>query len=85
MVFGELSKPEIFTDKDGKPQVSMNITATNLLFSPFGKSDGAGRSEQNTGAQGTAFDAELAYAASAESVSGQGKVDLPFSDEDMPF
>jgi single-strand DNA-binding protein len=82
MVFGELSKPEIFTDRDGKPQVSMNITATNLLFSPFGRSD-----SQSGGAQVAAAsqEADLALAASAESVSGQGKMDLPFADEDMPF
>ena len=40
IVFGELNKPEIFTDRDGRPQVSMNITAQNLLFSPFGRPDG---------------------------------------------
>lgn len=39
IVFGELSKPEIFTDREGRPQVSMNITAQNLLFSPFGRPD----------------------------------------------
>lgn len=27
IVFGELNKPEIFTNRDGQPQVSMNITA----------------------------------------------------------
>ncbi len=83
MVFGELSKPEIFTDKEGRPQVSMNITATNLLFSPFGRNEGA--AAQSAHSQALASDTELAYAASAESVSGQAKMDLPFSDEDMPF
>lgn len=39
IVFGELNKPEIFTDRDGRPQVSMNITAQNLSFSPFGRPD----------------------------------------------
>lgn len=39
MVFGELSKPEIFTDREGRPQVSMNITAQNISFSPFGRPD----------------------------------------------
>jgi len=39
IVFGELSKPEIFTNRDGQPQVSMNVTAQSLLFSPFGKPD----------------------------------------------
>jgi len=39
IVVGDLSKPEIFNDREGKPQVSMNITASNIMFSPFGKSD----------------------------------------------
>lgn len=39
IVFGDLQKPEIFTDRDGKPQISMNITASNIQFSPFGKPD----------------------------------------------
>ncbi len=39
IVFGEMQKPEIFTDRDGKPQISMNITASNIQFSPFGKPD----------------------------------------------
>lgn len=42
IVFGELSKPEIFTDREGRPQVSMNITANNLMFSPFGRPDTQG-------------------------------------------
>ncbi len=79
MVFGELSKPEIFTDRDGKPQVSMNITATNLLFSPFGRSDSQG------GQAAASQEAEYSVTASAEPATGQGKMDLPFADEEMPF
>ena len=51
IVFGELSKPEIFTDRDGRPQVSMNITAHNILFSPFGRPDSQ-NDEQEEGHQG---------------------------------
>src|SRR6266404_4164033 len=49
IVVGELSKPEIFTDREGRPQVSMNITASNLMFSPFGKPENAsvGQSDGN--------------------------------------
>jgi single-strand DNA-binding protein len=39
VVMGEMQKPEIFTDRDGKPQISLNITASNIQFSPFGKPD----------------------------------------------
>lgn len=41
VVFGDMQKPEIFTDRDGKPQISMNITASSIQFSPFGKPDRA--------------------------------------------
>lgn len=39
IVMGELQKPEIFTGRDGTSQVSLNIVAVNLSFSPFGKGD----------------------------------------------
>jgi len=39
IVVGDLNKPEIFTDRDGNPQISMGITAISLMFSPFGRSD----------------------------------------------
>ena len=45
IVVGELSKPEIFTDREGRPQVSMNITAQNIMFSPFGRPDAPGGAE----------------------------------------
>lgn len=41
IVFGEMQKPEIFTDREGKPQVSLDIRAVQLQFSPFGKPGGA--------------------------------------------
>lgn len=82
MVFGELVDPEIYTDKEGKPQVSMSITATNLLFSPFGKSEGG---QTSTSSMGNSAEAEMAYAAHSDAISGQAKGDLTFSDDDMPF
>lgn len=39
MVIGDMHKPEIYTAKDGTPQVSLNMTAYNISFSPFGRSD----------------------------------------------
>ncbi len=37
MAMGEMQSPEIYTDRDGNPQVSMSMTARDLAFSPFGK------------------------------------------------
>lgn len=42
VVFGEMQKPELFTDREGKQQISMNMTASHLQFSPFGKPDRGG-------------------------------------------
>lgn len=36
---GEFEEPQIYTDRNGNPQVSMAMTASQLMFSPFGKTD----------------------------------------------
>jgi single-strand DNA-binding protein len=75
MVIGELNKPEIFTDRDGKPQISMSLTAYNLSFSPFGKpeSNSSNQSEHNHSSE---FAETVAH--------GQGKAPA-FSDDEVPF
>lgn len=79
IVFGELNKPEIFTNRDGQPQVSMSMTAVNLQFSPFGRPDSGNNSSSQE--QGD----EMAYAGDkgGNKEHGQGKDDL--SDEEIPF
>lgn len=84
IVVGELSKPEIFTDREGRPQVSMNITAQNIMFSPFGRPDSPG------GAEGTSPNAhgaspEMAHASQEMPSYGQGKADPSFSEDEIPF
>jgi single-strand DNA-binding protein len=39
IVIGDMGKPEIWIDKEGKPQVSLDITAEAIRFSPFGSPD----------------------------------------------
>jgi len=46
IVFGEMHKPELFNDREGKPQISMEITAVQINFSPFGKPGGSERSQE---------------------------------------
>lgn len=84
IVVGEMNKPEIFTDRDGRPQVSMSMTALNLLFSPFGRSDSGHDSSQSSSSS-----AEPAFA-SAGAVSeplayGQGKSTSNFNEDEVPF
>lgn len=39
IIVGEMSKPEIYMDKEGRPQVSLELTAEIIRFNPFGKSE----------------------------------------------
>lgn len=48
VVGGTMHKPEIYTDRNGNQQISLEITAEHLSFNPFGRSD---RSQQNQPAQ----------------------------------
>ncbi len=50
IVLGELQKPEIYNNRDGQPQVSLDIRAEMVRFSPFGKG-GTGEGQQNQGQQ----------------------------------
>lgn len=49
IVIGEMNPPTIYTDKEGRPQVSVEMTAEMIKFSPFGRSDRAGDEGQNAG------------------------------------
>lgn len=86
VVFGELSKPEIFTSRDGQPQVSMNITAYHLSFSPFGKPDGQGSSSSH---QEGSFDQQGGGQSSQQQHSGFGQSEQEtadaLADEEIPF
>jgi single-strand DNA-binding protein len=81
VVVGEMNKPEIFTDREGKPQISMSMTAFNLLFSPFGRPEQPS-AEAHTHAPAT----EMSYATSDSSVAyGQGKMAAPINEDEIPF
>lgn len=77
IVVGEMSKPEIYTDREGKPQVSLNVTAYNISFNPFGRPD-----SQNKENQGQ----EPAFAHAGETPAfGQNSMGSSFSEDDIPF
>lgn len=85
-VMGELNKPEIFTDRDGKPQVSMSLTAFNLSFSPFGRPDSGGSEGGHDSHSSHQSHGETAFANAAEPIAhGQGKSGPAFSDDEVPF
>lgn len=85
VVTGELGKPEIFTDREGRPQVSMNITAFYIGFSPFGRPDQPA-SEGNQESAAASSASEPAYAGFGEQVAhGQGKSGGSFDEDEIPF
>jgi single-strand DNA-binding protein len=84
IVFGELNKPEIFTDREGRSNISMNITAFNLQFSPFGRPEQSSSAHES---KETSSSHEMAYAGAEQVISGQGKVDpnMSHNDDEIPF
>lgn len=50
MVVGEMHPPSVYTDKEGRQQVSLDMTADMIKFSPFGNPDRPG--EEGAGAAG---------------------------------
>lgn len=50
IVQGEIEL-EMFTNREGKSQIAAGITASNIMFSPFGRTDQTGTEERPTNAQ----------------------------------
>lgn len=90
VVIGEMSKPEIYTDREGNPQVSMQLTAHHVSFSPFGKSKE--QEGNNYSGSGNSYQANEPVTASVNHSfsdtigSGGGSSEEPdFSDDEIPF
>lgn len=82
VVAGEVHKPEIFNDREGKPQVSMEITAHFIQFSPFGKPGGNNTSAQGEGHQQTV--AQQATVGTAGNTPGFGSYQEMANNPYMP-
>lgn len=98
VVVGELNKPEIYTDKNGNPQVSLEIVAEFLRFSPFGKPDGNKQEQQEQEQkkpQGSAQynpygaleqqEAKAPYAFGNQMMTGRGQEEQHSEEEKLPF
>lgn len=90
MITGDMSKPEIYTDRNGQPQISLNMTAHNISFSPFGKSNNQ-QSESNAGggyqSEGSDQFSGMGGADYGSVMQGQGQssAQSSFSDDEIPF
>lgn len=89
VIVGELSKPEIFTDREGKSQISMNITASNIMFSPFGKTDKPANNPapmtNNQNIQNSQVEHDENEYASFTSGTKEESSNQEFSDDEIPF
>lgn len=89
MVIGRLAKPQIYNDREGRPQVSLEVTAEMLFFLPSNKQDKAGNPEQQQyqPAQANAQGATPYYSAQGASSgqnTGQPFPQMP-DDDALPF
>lgn len=84
IVIGEMNKPEIFTDREGRAQVSMSLTASDLMFSPFGRPDQHGGEQKSSTPMQQQENNNMAYSPMGEMSYGQGKMPS-FSDDEIPF
>lgn len=79
IIVGELQKPEIWTDKEGKSQISLDVTAEMIRFSPFGKPDRQEQQHSHHQSSNQSFD-------SGTSQHGQKqKSREEFDEEEVPF
>lgn len=95
IAMGEFHKPEFFNDREGKQQISLEITASFIQFSPFGRPAGAaGHSTAATGAATTAPYGSHAHAGPSASPSefagagmygGEMKNEGSTFDDEVPF
>jgi len=99
VVTGRMNPPSSYTDKEGRTQVSLEVTAEMVEFSPFGKTDrmGDGQDQQTAGhsggyqSQGSQYPTGGApqYSAPAAQyggqASGQGEYSSAADDDALPF
>lgn len=89
MVAGEMSKPELYNDREGKPQISLNLTASNIMFSPFGRGDQKQESspmqQQQPQQQYQHAEAFAGSPFDQQMTQGHGHDMGGFGDEEIPF
>lgn len=92
IIIGEMSKPEIYTDKEGRPQVSLDLTAEMIRFSPFGKGDkgqdSSGPSQSQNSYQEPSFTSQAAgfgNSSYAGTQSGYKSMSTAPDDDQIPF
>lgn len=98
IIVGEMQKPRIYNNRDGQPQVALDIRAEFIRFSPFGRGD----RDQQSGSYGGQSQGGYSQQGGGQSQQGSGQgqqQDSSFAsttgqasdvgefpeDEDLPF
>lgn len=84
VVAGEFMTPEIYTDKEGKAQISLQINAFQIAFMPMSKpSDKPSESSQTASQPSAAF----GFSSFEETVQGTApaRENSHYLDEEIPF
>lgn len=70
IVVGEMQKPEIWTDKEGRPQVNLELTAEIIRFSPFGNPDRPQEQQNQSNPNMASAQNQSAYGAAPANTAG---------------
>ena len=89
IVIGDMEKPQIYTDREGRPQISLNMTAYHVRFPDFMRRD---RREEGKDVAQDGFKTDTSHpfpSYSEKGDQGQGEVypsaTATLTDDDIPF
>ncbi|CDZ80511.1 Helix-destabilizing protein [Candidatus Rubidus massiliensis] len=87
IVIGDMSKPEIYTDKEGRPQVSLEITAEIIRFSPFGRNDRQEETNNTSYGSSNSYEERSNNSFSSNSFGGFGSFEpsMAEKEDEVPF
>ena len=79
MAFGEMAKPRIYTDREGQPQMSIDLTVRDLRFPPFGRGGEQGNAQQQPNQQ------HAPQMATTAPTYGSAPEAMPTPEDEIPF
>lgn len=82
IVVGDMSKPELYVDREGKTQIALNLQAEMIKFSPFGRTQKPGEGQQQESSSEYRSSYESAHATSEDKMAVLGPDE---ESEEIPF
>jgi single-strand DNA-binding protein len=76
IVTGRMNPPSSYTDKEGRTQVSLEVTAEMIEFSPFGKTERTGEGQMQQSATTQSYGGGNSYDASQGAPYGEGQFQM---------